>query len=52
MRISVDVAAGRVSLTCPACGAVRDWREGSVLIERKRVIDSIAATDEAATGRR
>ena len=52
LRIAVHVAAGRVTITCPECGAVRDWRDGCVLIERSRVVDSTATTDEAATGRR
>lgn len=52
MRVAIDVSARRVSLTCPACGAIRDWRDGCVLIERQRVIDSRVAIDEAATGRR
>jgi len=51
MRISVYPSAGRVTMICPACGAARDWRDGCVLIERARVVDSVA-TDEAATGRR
>lgn len=51
LRIAVDVTARRVTLTCPACGMVRDWRDGCVLIERVRVVDS-EAIDEAATGRR
>lgn len=50
-RLLVDLAARRASITCPACGTVRDWREGCVLIERSRVLDS-TITDGAASGRR
>lgn len=52
IRVSIDMQARRVTLTCPACGKPRDWRDGRVLIERERVIDSLATTDETATGRR